>query len=80
MKKTILTLSALLLAFSYHPAHAKGEHRKPPSFEEMDTNGDGVLTEDELKGRLLDEFDKLDSNGDGALSESELPEPPQRRN
>ncbi|GAL36829.1 hypothetical protein JCM19240_2898 [Vibrio maritimus] len=79
MKNVTLMLSALLLALSYHPAHAKGEHRQPPSFEEMDVNGDGVLTKDELKGRLLDEFDELDNDGDGALSESELPEPPKRR-
>jgi hypothetical protein len=80
MKKFALALSALLLVGAYHPAQAQEERRKPPSFEEMDANGDGLLTKDELKGRLLDELDLLDSDGDGALSESELPEPPKRRN
>ncbi|GMQ48196.1 hypothetical protein [Vibrio sp. 10N] len=79
MKKLALALTALLLASAYHPAQAQEERRKPPSFEEMDANGDGLLTKDELKGRLLDEFDQLDSDEDGVLSESELPEPPKRR-
>lgn len=51
---------------------------EPPSFQELDKNGDNLLTKDELRGPLLDGFDHFDVDGDGALSKEELPEPPQR--
>ncbi|CAH0529731.1 hypothetical protein [Vibrio hippocampi] len=76
MKKYVLTLTSLLLVSSL--ASAEG-HRKPPSFDEMDQNGDGVLTTDELRGPLLDDFDKFDVDGSGTLTEDELPEPPEPR-
>lgn len=51
---------------------------EPPSFQELDKNGDNLLTKDELRGPLLDDFDRFDMDGDGALSKEELPEPPKR--
>ncbi len=78
MKKTVFALCIVLIATAFQPAYAKGEHRNPPSFEEMDTNGDGLLSKDEVRGPLLDDFDKIDRDGDGFLSESEIPEPPER--
>jgi len=50
--------------------------REPPSFEEFDVNGDGVLTKDEIKGPLSEDFDRFDKDGSGSLTEDELPEPP----
>jgi Ca2+-binding EF-hand superfamily protein len=48
----------------------------PPSFEQLDTNGDGQLSKDEVKGPLQNDFDRFDANGDGMLSQDELPAPP----
>lgn len=59
------------------------------AFEQMDRNGDGVLTADELPGgkgkpvtreehrqRLAERFRKQDANGDGVLDAKELAAPP----
>lgn len=56
-------------AFANQPPH------QPPLFDELDTNGDGQLSRDEVKGPLADQFDSLDVNSDGFLSQDELPEP-----
>jgi EF-hand domain pair len=59
---------------------------KPPSFSELDTNGDGSLSPAELKraGKVLNEvsggaaaptpalFKEIDSNGDGTISQREF--------
>ncbi len=52
-----------------------GKHHKRPGFEEIDKNADGVLTKDEVRGRLLENFDQLDTDGSGTLSTGELPLP-----
>ncbi|MDB1126056.1 EF-hand domain-containing protein [Vibrio algarum] len=52
------------------------EGQMPPSFEQMDANGDKQLSLDEVKGPLADDFDRFDKNGDGYLSQDELPPPP----
>lgn len=51
-------------------------NRQPPSFEQMDSNGDEMLTKDELKGPLLNDFDRFDVDSSGSLTKDELPEPP----
>ncbi|MDN3678868.1 hypothetical protein QWZ04_00760 [Vibrio tapetis subsp. quintayensis] len=51
----------------------------PPSIEKMDTNGDGELQKDELRGPLVDDFDTLDLDESGGLSSDEVPEPPAKR-
>ncbi|WP_067866848.1 EF-hand domain-containing protein [Neptuniibacter marinus] len=76
MKKSALLLATVIMSASILPAHAKGDRPAPPSFEELDINGDGELSKDELKGPLLDGFDKFDTDGNDTLSKSELPEPP----
>ncbi|MBM7034890.1 hypothetical protein JQC93_00615 [Vibrio sp. 188UL20-2] len=48
----------------------------PPSFEQMDSDGNGELSKDEIKGPILDQFDELDADGNGTLSESEWPDAP----
>jgi hypothetical protein len=53
-----------------------GPGRRGPSFEELDTNGDGFLTFEEASvlPRMNEEhFDFLDLNGDGVLDETEFP-------
>jgi Ca2+-binding EF-hand superfamily protein len=50
--------------------------REPPSFQELDTNGDNLLTKEELRGPLLDDFDRFEVDGSGSLTKEELPAPP----
>ena len=45
----------------------------------MDTNKDGKLSKDEVRGPLQDMFDKLDTDSDGFLSPAELAKAPQRK-
>lgn len=76
MKKITILLASIVLSVSSLPAQAKGNRPPPPSFEELDINGDGELSKDEIKGPLLRDFDQLDSDESGTLSKSELPDPP----
>lgn len=89
MKHLPLTLAlccTLFTSFSFARQGPSGDHDMgpPPSFAEMDSNGDGVLTEDELQGPMQRDFSQIDSNGDGEVTESELDsfmrshKPPQR--
>ena len=43
-----------------------------PSFEELDANGDGQISVDEVKAFSTARFTALDTNGDGALDRDEL--------
>ncbi len=49
-----------------------GDRPEPPSFSDMDSNSDGVLTEDELRGPMQKDFSQIDADGDGSVTESEL--------
>lgn len=74
--KIISALFLGLLCLTAASSYAQGDRPAPPSFSEMDTNGDGVLTTDEIdNNRLLEMFDTFDQDGSGSLSEDELPEP-----
>ncbi|WP_231894455.1 EF-hand domain-containing protein [Vibrio tritonius] len=44
----------------------------PPSFSDFDSNGDGVLTEDEVQGPMRNDFSQIDANGDGQVTEQEM--------
>ncbi|MEM6737932.1 MAG: EF-hand domain-containing protein [Bacteroidota bacterium] len=52
----------------------------PPNFSQllsrMDSNGDGKLSESEVKGPLANDFARVDSNKDGFLTESEVENAP----
>jgi hypothetical protein len=69
--------SLLLSSASFAADKPNDQPGPPPSFEQLDTNGDGQLSKDELKGPLLNDFDRFDADGDGFLSKAEIPEPPQ---
>ncbi|WP_319552500.1 hypothetical protein [uncultured Vibrio sp.] len=87
MKKLVLVATTLMVTFGSISAFADdrpapppgGDRPEPPSFSNIDTNGDGVLTKDELRGPFLEDFDKLDVDGSGSLTEDELPKPPEPR-
>ena len=49
-----------------------GEQMTPPSFEELDTNGDGLVTADELEALSAARFTEMDTNGDGVISAEEM--------
>ncbi len=82
VKKIIYSLGCVLaLSSSFAMAQSDnsgpggqppGDRPAPPSFSDMDTNGDGVLTEDELKGPMQKDFSQIDADGDGSITESEL--------
>lgn len=49
-------------------------HRKGPmlSIEEMDTNGDQMISKEEIAAHAKSRFDTVDTNGDGKLSTEEM--------
>lgn len=79
MKNTIAALTLILAGFCTPTYANERPPMDPPSIEKMDTNGDGELQKDELRGPLADDFDKLDLDGSGGLSADEIPEPPAKR-
>lgn len=79
---TLLSASAL----AQNQLGDRPEMGPPPSFSDMDSNGDGVLTQDEVQGPMQRDFSDMDSNSDGQLTETEVDtfmknhQPPQRPN
>lgn len=63
-----------------HSTQAQGGHRQgPPSVDEifkLDSNEDGKLSKEEVKGPLLERFSTIDSNEDGYISKEELQNAP----
>ncbi len=90
LNKTAITLVATgviglgAIGATVIPAMAKhhGEHHgknygdKKAKFAEMDTNGDGAVSLDELTAnataKIQERFTKMDTNGDGQVTEDEL--------
>lgn len=71
----VMTASVLAL-FSINTLAGGQPPKDPPSFSQLDENGDGVLSRDEVKGPLADDFDRLDVDHSGSLTKDELPAPP----
>lgn len=67
----IVAISAGLVA---QAGTAKPGHgaRNMPTFEELDTNGDGALTQSEMIAHRAARFATMDSDGDGKLTAEEL--------
>lgn len=52
--------------------HAMGGEGMRPSFEQLDADGDGKVTQAELTSHAQARFEAADSDGDGKLSRAEL--------
>ncbi len=73
MKYTKLLFPMMLLVASGTVFAATGEGTDM-SFDELDQDGDGVISRDEAEATpgLGESFDALDANADGVLDESEV--------
>lgn len=75
MKKQAFT-GALILAMSTGLALAQGGGGPRGShqgwFDELDRNGDGVLTKAEVEQHQAERFQRMDTDGNGVLSAEEL--------
>jgi len=71
---TAITLGGLSIveASSHKGGGHHGGMRMQHSFEELDSNGDGKITPEEMAGHMQARFDGADSDDDGALSRDEL--------
>ncbi|MEY8830717.1 EF-hand domain-containing protein [Sedimentitalea sp. XS_ASV28] len=49
-----------------------GMHRAPISFEQVDLDGNGEISQDEFAARHQARFNEADANGDGSLDRDEL--------
>ena len=72
MKKVaIFTLTATAILASA-PAMARQHGGPRPDFSQLDANGDGQITQAEVKAFGAAEFAKADADGDGSLTLEEL--------
>jgi Ca2+-binding EF-hand superfamily protein len=71
-----LGLALTLPAYAEHGEHGKmGVHCKmhgTKTFDEADTNKDGMLNKEEALAACSRHFDKMDTNKDGSVSKEEL--------
>lgn len=71
--KKLLLLSAAALVFQATPVLAEdaaGKH-KGGMFEKGDTNGDGVITQEEFLETAKKKFAEMDADGDGSITQEE---------
>ena len=85
MKWIVPALMGVVLAAgvaSAQPEGGPGKEGKPPSFKDMDQNGDGSVSLGEFTEAhtemLQKRFRNIDTNNDGSLSQGELDEARQR--
>lgn len=77
MKKSIFASAAaasLMVAFAASPVMAETEVNHEELFEQLDVQGNGVITLEEAQAHpeVYDQFDELDANGDGELTLDEF--------
>lgn len=75
--KLIAAIAAASVLGSATLVAASGDdhgHRKGPKFsiEEMDTNGDQMISKEEIAAHAKARFDQVDTNDDGKLSADEM--------
>ncbi|MGV6840398.1 MAG: EF-hand domain-containing protein [Planktomarina sp.] len=77
MNKALLLGLFMALATTLSAANAgPGGEREKPAFSDMDANGDGALTADEIQAfvqsKAADRFAAMDTNDDGAVTSEEM--------
>ena len=74
--KSATFMSAIVLsavAITGTTALAKGQgDREPVTFQQLDANGDGQVTKEEMQAYRTQRFTNADTNGDGQLSVEEM--------
>lgn len=72
--KTPILIVAILAgsAVSADQGGFGGPRGERPSFEQLDTDGSGGLSPDEMRAPALERFAAADANGDGGLSAEEM--------
>jgi Ca2+-binding EF-hand superfamily protein len=76
-KTYLLALSSILALSTFASAQSdeRGKGNRPDPierFKAIDTNGDGTLSKDEVRGRMAERFDDLDADSDGQITPEEL--------
>ena len=81
--RTVVVVFGMTVFFSsssFGQSENRAGRQKPPTFSEllkkMDTNKDGKLSKEEIKGPLKKEFSKIDDNEDGFITEKEFEKAP----
>lgn len=71
---SILAVAALSTLVAFSPANAKGKggHEQRASFEQLDTDSSGSLTQAELAAHGAARFAAADTDGDGFLTAEEM--------
>jgi hypothetical protein len=74
-KLFLAALSAMILTVgAVHAEPGDGRHR-PPSFEDLDSDGDDLVSSDEFAAPAEERFVALDADGNDALSLDEFAAP-----
>ena len=68
----MLAVAGASLGYATEAEARRGGKGMNVSFEEIDKNGDGFVTQAEVDAHRLARFAAMDTNGDGALSVEEL--------
>ena len=72
--KKLLTLTGAALVLSSSFAMASNDGSNKSTFQKLDANADGVITELETNSRVSKRFTQLDLNNDGAVTKAEFNE------
>lgn len=79
MKRATLVTGATALAILAGSVAAYADQRGPGmrmgarmNFEEIDANGDGKVTMEEIRAHAQARFDEVDANGDGSITPDEM--------
>jgi len=76
MRKLIVPMLGAAALFAATSAFAHDGYHHRPTFQELDKDGNGVLTLDEVTGacqaRATERFNKLDANHDGKVTQDEI--------
>lgn len=69
--------SALPPPYLYMPVDENTTQTNAQAFDDVDANGDGVLSKSEYDGSLNGSFKRKDKNGDGVITSDEMGNTPQ---